>query len=330
VESTLGVGTTWRLTIPLTLAIVQALTVECGPERYAIPQVAVHELVFLDGTAGSKIENVSGAPVYRLRGRLLPLVRLDQALGLPASSENGSGYVAVLQADGRRFGLVVDRVLNTEEIVVKPLTARFKDIGVYAGATITGDGRVALILDVQSLARRSHLSAESAEQVARQESQEQQARAGTGDQLLIAGIGERRVAIPLEMVTRLEEFPIDKVERVGNREVVQYRDQILPLVRLAHLLGAPTPTDEQSVPVVVYTERGRSVALAVEKVIDIVEDLVETRSDLQDDGLLGSAVIQQKVTELLDVRRAILAADPMFYASAPEAREPQPSDELVA
>src|SRR5205823_12709210 len=119
----------------------------------------------VDGTAGSKIENVSGAPVYRLRGRLLPLVRLDQALGLP-TQDSDSGYVAVLQADGRRFGLVVDRVLNTEEIVVKPLTARFKDIGLYAGATILGDGKVALILDVQSLARRAHLNAEAVAQQA--------------------------------------------------------------------------------------------------------------------------------------------------------------------
>jgi two-component system, chemotaxis family, sensor kinase CheA len=319
VESTVGVGTTWRLTIPLTLAIVQALTVECGPERYAIPQVAVHELVYLDGSVGSKIENVSGAPVYRLRGRLLPLVRLDQTLGLTVPSDQVSGYVAVLQADGRRFGLVVDRVLNTEEIVVKPLTARFKDIGVYAGATITGDGKVALILDVQSLARRSHLTAEAAEQIASLERQDEQARPSTVNRLLIAGIADRRVAIPLDMVTRLEEFPVDRVERVGNREVVQYRDQILPLVRLAHLLGAPTPLDEVAVPVVVYTERGRSVALAVEKVVDIVEDLVDTRSDLQDDGLIGSAVIQQRVTELLDVRRAILAADPMFFAETSDA-----------
>ena len=326
VDSTLGKGTTWRLTIPLTLAIVQALTVECGPERYAIPQVAVHELVFLDGTAGSKIENVSGAPVYRLRGRLLPLVRLDHALGLPARGDSDSGYMAVLQADGRRFGLIVDRVLNTEEIVVKPLTARFKDIGMYAGATITGDGRVALILDVQSLARRSHLSAEAADQLS--SVADPQLRASTADRLLIAGVGDRRVAIPLDMVTRLEEFPVDRVERVGNREVVQYRDQILPLVRLAHLLGVPTPMDEESVPVVVYTEGGRSVALAVEQVLDIVEDLVETRSDLQDSGLLGSAVIQRKVTELLDVRQAILAADPMFYAAALEA--PHPSSEMVA
>ena len=115
------------------------------------------------------------------------------------------------------------------------------------------------------------------------------------------------------MVTRLEEFPIERFERVGSREVVQYRDQILPVLRLAHLLGVyPDTEGETSVPVVVYTERGRSVALAVDRIIDIVEDVVDAQRDFGDDGLLGSAVIQQRVTELLDVRRAIMAADPRF------------------
>src|SRR6185369_13348721 len=137
---------------------------------------------------------------------------------------------------------------------------------------------------------------------------------GNVDRLLIAGVGDRRVAIPLDMVTRLEEFPAERIERVGAREVVQYRNQILPVLRLAHLLGAYETEPTGSVPVVVYTEGDRSVALAVERIIDIVEDtLDESRRDFGDDGLLGSAVIQQRVTELLDVRRAILAADPMFH-----------------
>ena len=159
VDSTPGEGTVWRLTIPLTLAIIQALTVDCGDQRYVIPQVAVLELVFIDGQA-TKIEYASGAPVYRLRGKLLPLVRLDRALGLEVGTDQGV-YIMVLQADGRRFGLVVDRVLNTEEVVVKALNTRFKDIGLYAGATILGDGKVGLILDVSSLARRSHLAADA-------------------------------------------------------------------------------------------------------------------------------------------------------------------------
>jgi two-component system chemotaxis sensor kinase CheA len=320
VESTVGHGTTWRLTIPLTLAIIQALTVECGPERYVIPQVAVHELVTVDGQSGPGIEQVSGAPVYRLRGRLLPLVRLDETLGLPAGAGQRTAYIAVLQAEGRLFGLVVDRVLNTEEIVVKPLSSRLKDIGLYAGATILGDGKVALILDIQSLARRSHVAAEATPQAVEPASR---AATGTGERLLITALGERRVAIPLAMVTRLEEFEADRIERVGHREVVQYRGEILPVVRLATLLGtAPFGGDSPggaTVPAVVYTEQGRSVALAVERILDIVEDGGDARSDIDDACLIGSAVIQQRVTELLDVRRAILAADPDFFSGDPVA-----------
>jgi two-component system chemotaxis sensor kinase CheA len=321
VESVLGEGTTWRLTIPLTLAIIQALTVECGPQRYVIPQVAVHELVYLDGHGGRVIEHAMGAPVYRLRGKLLPLVHLDRVLEVRAHHDGADRdvYVAVLQAEGRRFGLVVDRVLNTEEVVVKPLSARFKDVGVYAGATLLGDGTVALILDVASLARRAHLSADKIERAQQQHDATSRTVTATVDRLLIAGVGDRRVAIPLDMVTRLEEFPVERMERVGNREVVQYRDQILPVLRLASLLGTYPAEDGAAVPVVVYTERGRSVALAVDKILDIVEDVLEARSDVGDDGLLGSAVIQQRVTELLDVRRAILAADPRFDAVEDEA-----------
>jgi two-component system chemotaxis sensor kinase CheA len=314
VDSVVGQGTTWRLTIPLTLAIIQALTIECGDERYVIPQVAVHELVYLDGQSGRVVEHAMDAPVYRLRGKLLPLVYLDDILGLAREGEHDKDvYVAVLQAEGKRFGLVVDRVLNTEEVVVKPLSSRFKDTGVYAGATLLGDGKVALILDVAMLARRSHLGADKVERAQQHiDAGTKKAPAKAVDRLLIAGIGDRRIAIPLDMVTRLEEFTPERFERVGNREVVQYRDAILPVVRLAHLLGSYPAEDSATVPVVVYTERGRSVALAVDRILDIVEDVVETRSDLGDEGLLGSAVIQQRVTELLDVRRAILAADPSF------------------
>jgi two-component system chemotaxis sensor kinase CheA len=311
VDSTPGEGTVWRLTIPLTLAIIQALTVDCGDQRYVVPQVAVLELVFIDGQS-TKIEYASGAPVYRLRGKLLPLVRLDRALGLDAGGDQGV-YIMVLQADGRRFGLIVDRVLNTEEVVVKALNSRFKDIGLYAGATILGDGKVGLILDVSSLARRSHLAAD-AERKNLEASSRASAGAGSGERLLVTAVGERRVAIPLDTVTRLEEFPRDRIEHAGSREVVQYRGQILPLVRLSHLLGAyGDEPDGDTVSVVVYSEGARSVALVVDRIVDIAENSTTARRDAEEDGLVGTAVIQQRVTELLDVRRAILAADPNFY-----------------
>ncbi|GIE27966.1 ATPase [Actinoplanes italicus] len=312
VDSTPGEGTVWRLTIPLTLAIIQALTVDCGEQRYVVPQVAVLELVFIDGNT-TKVEYASGAPVYRLRGKLLPLVRLDRALGLEVGGDQGV-YIMVLQADGRRFGLVVDRVLNTEEVVVKALNTRFKDIGLYAGATILGDGKVGLILDVSSLARRSHLAVDSE----RENVAEKRGQGGGGtERLLVTAVGERRVAIPLDTVTRLEEFPRDRIEHAGSREVVQYRGQILPLVRLSHLLGAyGEELEGDTVSVVVYSEGGKSVALVVDRIVDIAENSTTARRDAEEDGLVGTAVIQQRVTELLDVRRAILAADPNFYSDA--------------
>ncbi len=317
VDSTLGEGTVWRLTIPLTLAIIQALTVDCGDQRYVVPQVSVLELVFIDGQS-TKIEYASGAPVYRLRGKLLPLVRLDRALGLDVSSDHGV-YIMVLQADGRRFGLVVDRVLNTEEVVVKALNSRFKDIGLYAGATILGDGKVGLILDIPSLARRSHLVGDTERESVIGTSRSA-STTGQAERLLVTAVGERRVAIPLDTVTRLEEFPRDRIEHAGSREVVQYRGQILPLVRLSHLLGAyPEVEESDTVSVVVYSEGGRSVALVVDRIVDIAENsAASARRDVEEDGLVGTAVIQQRVTELLDVRRAILAADPNFYSDAPD------------
>jgi two-component system chemotaxis sensor kinase CheA len=207
-------------------------------------------------------------------------------------------------------------VLNTEEIVVKPLSSRLKGAGVYAGATILGDGRVALILDVQALARRTQLAADAVAAVETASEESSITTATDTVRLLVASVGDRRVAVPLDSVTRLEDFPLDAVEHVGHREVVQYRGEIMPLVRLGRLLGSYDETQGESLPVVVYSERGRSVALAVDRIVDIIDGNVDARSDLDDSGLIGSAVIQKKVTEMLDVRQAILAADPRFFESA--------------
>ncbi|CCG05743.1 chemotaxis protein CheW [Blastococcus saxobsidens] len=321
VESDAGVGTVCRLRIPLTLAIVPALTVECASDRYAIPQISLQELVSLDAEkAANAVEEVGGAPVYRLRGELLPLVRLTDVLGLTSERHDGHVVIAVLRSEGRRFGLVVDRVINTEEIVVKAVGGQLKAIGLYSGATVLGDGTVALILDVQALARRALRTETTDRQEARAGSLQTAATETDRQRMLLAAIGGgRRVAIPLDTVTRLEQVRTEAVEKVGNREVVQYRGAILPMVRLDRHLGAYGESDREVLEVIVYADRGRSVAIVVEEILDIVDGEAAVRSDIDDMGLLGSAVLGDKVTELLDVRAAILAADPQFYSAGPTA-----------
>ena len=319
VESTVGRGTTMRLRIPLTLAIVPALTIECAGDRYAIPQISLQELVALDAEkAAAAVEDVGGASVYRLRGELLPLVHLADVLGLASDRHDGHVVIAVLSSEGRRFGLVVDRVINTEEIVVKAVSGQLKQIGLYSGATVLGDGAVALILDVQALARRALRAETTDRQEHRLAAAAAAATVSERQRMLLAAIGGgRRVAIPLDTVTRLEQVRSDTVERVGSREVVQYRGQILPIVRLDRHLGAFGDSDREVLEVIVYADHGRSVAIVVEEILDIVDGEAAVQSDIDDLGLLGSAVIGDRVTELLDVRAAILAADPAFYTLPP-------------
>ncbi len=316
VESAIGRGTTWRLRIPLTLAILPALTVECAGNLYEIPQVSLLELVALGGQDG-EIEHVRSAQVYRLRGELLPLVDLREVFQAEPRPDGQSPVIAVLQADTRRFGLLVDRVLNTEEIVVKPLSAHLKAIGLYAGATLLGDGRVALIVDVPAIARRA--MPEASGDVDRAAVVEETVRRET-DQVLVAGVDGHRVAIPLAAVTRLEKLPAQIVENVGGREVVQYRGAITPLVRLDRLLGGGSYREDEELTVVVSTRGARSVAIVVDQIVDIVDDDAEQHSDVgEGGGLIGSTVLKDHVTELLDVRAAVMAADPLFYAEADDA-----------
>ena len=321
VISNKGAGSTFRLSIPLTLAIIPALTIGCGGHRYAVPQVSVLELVRLSGEhARGGIEHISGAPVYRLRGALLPLVQLDEQLGLvPNGTSSGGGkngdgrggFIVVLQAEQHRFGLVVDDVLDTQEIVVKPLGRHLKSLPMYQGATIHGDGSVVLILDATAIARQADVLSNPAGAASSSINEE----TTSIDPVLVVELsGGRRTAIPLDMVTRLEEIPSETIERVGGREVVQYRGHIMPLVRLASLLGAyGEEGNAERVQLVVYTRGERSVGFAVERIMDIATERAGSRSDIDDHALLGSIVVGDRVVELLDVQAAVLAADPAFY-----------------
>ncbi|MFE4465821.1 chemotaxis protein CheA [Oerskovia sp. NPDC056781] len=323
VESSVGKGTTWRMRIPLTLAIMPALTVTCCGSVYAIPQVSLLELVALGGQ-DTRIEHVGTAPVFRLRGTLLPLVSLAEVLDL--APESAGRVIAVVEADDQRFGVIVDRVLNMEEIVVKGLASRLKQIGMYSGATVLGDGGVALILDLPAIARRV-LSTEIAE-LAKVRRQTTAQAAKATHQVLVVAAGDRRVAIPLSAVTRLERIRTDRIEQVGTREVLQYRGALVPLVRLDRVLGAVGGPTGDELDVVVYTRGGRSIAMAVSEILDIVEDDARLHSDIDDHGLVGSTVLDQRVTELLDVRSAVRAADAGFFDDDPD--DPDAPDGLAA
>ncbi len=327
IYSTPGHGTTVRVKIPLTLAIIPALITTCAGERYAIPQVSLSELVRFDSAeSGKGIELIQGAPVCRLRGRLLPLVYLDQELGVrdeAGKSRSSAVNIVVLQAGDQQFGLVVDEIADTEEIVVKPLGKQLKGIKAYSGATIMGDGRVALILDVLGLAQKARVIAETSQPTPPEGRIEAGAQTVSEEHtLLLAQNGlEGRVAIPLAMVARLEEFPQTVVEHSGTQEVMQYRGQIIPLLRLSRIV--PTTPDASiepnpgSIHVVVYSEANRTVGLIVDRIVDIVEEHDAVESLSSHTGVLGSFVSQHHVTELLDLPAIVRAAIPGLLDAAP-------------
>lgn len=295
--STVGCGTTMRIRIPLTLAIIPALVVGQQGERYAIPQANLVELVRLEGQdLRENVETLAGAPVLRLRGRLLPLVSLSEALGGEKADPDGLTIV-VVQADETRFGLCVEEVHDTQEIVVKPIGRQLKALPTYAGATIMGDGRVALILDVGGIARTRVIGAAHAT--------EPEVQVGTVDSraLLVLEVAQgRRAALPLTAVSRLEEFDLARVERSGGVEVVQYRDGILPLLRLAPAIGlAESPPAEDQISVVVHEDGQHRVGIVIDRVLDVVEEQVVPTEVGRRNGVLGSAVVQDKVTDLVDL-----------------------------
>jgi len=306
VQSAPGVGTALKIKIPLTLAIIPALVATSGGEQFAIPQVSLVELVRLDGEQGaSAIESIQGAPVYRLRGNLLPLLYLDRELRLRGREKSGAVNIVVLQADDRQFGMVVDEINDTEEIVVKPLGKLLKGLPCFAGATIMGDGRVALILDVMGLAQRAQVVAESRAKVTAASAKTEDASKRSAWLLFRAG-EEGCMAMPLADVARLEEFAAAKIEHSGAREVVQYRGDILPLVRVAEVLGKKSQRRDP-VQVVVSSCNGRSFALVVDEIQDITEQEVRVQDANGDET--RAAIIQERVTDLANVEGLLAAVE---------------------
>lgn len=317
--STPGGGTTFRVKIPLTLAIVPALLVGCAGQRYAIPQANLLEMVQVRADDQHALERIEGALVYRLRGKLLPLVHLSEILAVaPARGAAGdpeearATSIVVVQADDLLLGVVVDDVFGTEEIVVKPLGQHVKHIPVFAGATILGDGSVALILDVIGLAAAAQVQEVSRNLAAAQAfDADEESDAGERSTFVLLRVGaERRVAVPLASVSRLEEAAADTIEQAGGRPVLQYRGELLPLVRLEEVLDEPRVASAEGgeapagVPVVVYSDGERQLGLVAAEILDIVEGVFEVRPVGRGAAIVGSTVVNGRATDVLDVRAA--------------------------
>jgi len=296
-----GRGSTFTIKIPLTLAIVSALIVQAGGERFAIPQIGVLELVRVgDEHEGSaRIEMIKDAPVLRLRDRLLPLVSLSSLLHLrEASMGILKGYVVVMQVGANVFGIVVDRVFDTEEIVVKPVAPILRHITMFSGNTILGDGSVIMILDPNGVARGAGINAEGRADEQQAISMNGGIRSDSSTSLLLFRAGDQTPkAVPLGLVARLEDIPVERIEMSGGTPVVQYRGQLMPMVPISGHWEAPESGRQA---VLVFTEGTRSMGLMVDEILDVVEEplLIQPGSDRL--GYLGSAVISERVTDVID------------------------------
>jgi two-component system chemotaxis sensor kinase CheA len=321
VQSVVGQGTTVRIRIPLTLAIIKVLVVTSAGDRYAIPQVSIVKLIRAEGAKARRaIQRIHDVLVYRYQDRLLPLVNLNQMLKLePAIRKEGDAInIVVLQAADRQFGLVVDRINDTQEIVVKPLWKHLKSLACFAGATVMGDGKVALILDVFGLGQRAGAASDQqgwSDTITQLPGSPQAERPRV---LLVESRDRSRKAIPLHQVARLEEFPRTLIERVADRPVVQYRGQILPLLDMEKILDSGPTTkalpsadiheDKEAVQVVVCNRKEQSVGFIVERILDIADQDSDIRGPASRPGVLGTAVFLGHVTEMLDVESLVQAS----------------------
>jgi two-component system chemotaxis sensor kinase CheA len=300
-----GAGTTFTIKIPLTLAIVSALIVEAGGERFAVPQTSVAELVRAgDGSAegGSRIERINDTPVLRLRDRLLPLVSLCELLRLDAPAAGGDPpTIVVAQVGPTTLGLIVDRVFDTEEIVVKPVAPILRHVTMFSGNTILGDGSVIMILDPNGIARATGIGAgegrEGAARIAAPAETTGHSAAMTSILLFRAGAADAPpLAVPLALVARLEEIPRERIERCGDALATQYRGRLMPLLPLT---GEVDPARAQQ-PALVFTDGDRSMGLLVDAITDVVEDRLEVELGAARPGLLGTAVIAGRATDVID------------------------------
>jgi two-component system, chemotaxis family, sensor kinase CheA len=297
IRSRQGQGTTFTIKIPLTLAIVAALIVRVKDQRFAIPQASVLELLRVAPGTDHAIERIDGTPIVRLRDRLLPIVPLAEVLDLTGREADRQGFVVVTQVGRQRFGLLVDKVLHTEEIVVKPMASKLRDLQLFSGNTILGDGAVVLIVDPNGLARALGTGAGDPRLLI----EETVAPPVQGDAtalLVFRGAREGFKAVPLSLVARLEEIDASRIEWLAGRPVVQYRGRLMPLVPADDALDLRR---EGPRPLVVVSDGERTFGLAVEDIVDVVEDRPHVEPVGEGPGAVSSAVIRGRATEIVDL-----------------------------
>ena len=315
IQSVAGRGTTVRVRVPLTLAIVPALIVRCAGERFAIPQVAVTELVRLrPGAAGPRIEGLADAPVMRVRGRLVPVVFLDQFLGLrPAGTESrAEGTVVLIRVDDREFGLVVDGMKSAgaesrdlrdaaslSTIVVKPIGGLLAGLGIYSGASILGDGGLVLILDLRGVHRVARLPA-----LDRAAETDTEPTAPPAARYLVCGTpAGHRVAVPLAEVVRLERHRRDQLQRVGSMAVVKRGTGFTPVADVDAVMGRPGSSADDSLSLVVVAGDESGLGLAVSSIVDVFA-AESTLQPATGAGVAGILSLGGVATEVLDLRAA--------------------------
>jgi len=314
-KSVEGKGTTFTIKIPLTLAIVNALVIECGAERFAIPQISVVELVRASSNSEHKIEEIHGTPVLRLRDRLLPLVSLRRLLNLPAAAAQEEAFIVVAQVGAQSFGIIVDKIYDAEEIVVKPVSAVLRNISVFSGNTILGDGSVIMILDPNGIAQSvgEVVSGERAGETTKHVREE---HVDDRVALLLFRAGDNTPkAVPLALVARLEEIDQSAIEYSNSRPMIQYRGQLMPLVPIR-----PDVTfgHEGKRPVLVFSDRDRTMGLAVDEIVDIVDDRLNVELGADKPGVIGSAVVAGKATDVIDTGYFLTQAFPDWFGGAAE------------
>jgi two-component system chemotaxis sensor kinase CheA len=300
-----GSGTNTKLKIPLTLAIVPALIVKSGHGAYAIPQIKLEQLVRVDqASSENKIEYLMGAPVFRLRGSILSLVDLNKVIGLTSRKieENTVSNIAVLNADGCLFGLIVDEVLDTADIVVKPLTKLLKSLQVYSGATILGDGGIALILDVLGLSKIANIGTDKKN---KDDAKKEKRSSESQDFLIVRLNSPTKLAVVLGFVHRLEEFKRSAIEISGNQRVIRYGSDILPLISCNEQLNLKSATHSESaselVPVVVIKKAGMLFGLEVNEIIDTLStDLEANPSVVPQKGIFGNLNTPEELIVVID------------------------------